>query len=359
MAVCPYCGTTTQAAVCPNCGRTLPGGENTMLLPPGTRLTGNLLTYEVETVLGKGGFGVTYRAKEQGTNREVAVKEYFPVRSAQRAPDLIMTAKSGMEEEFRRGLNRFSEEARMLASLRNLPSVVQVMDCFQHGGTAYLVMEFLDGEPTYRKAASMGGKIPAPELISKLRPLLDDLEQVHNAGVLHRDITPDNIMWMPDGTLKLLDFGSARSMEGSQSMTVQLKLGFAPVEQYLSHGQGPYTDVYALCATVYYLITGVMPQSAVERLDVDALQPPTSLGADLSGQEEAAILHGMRVQPRERTQTMAQLREELYLPGRETRETSVPSPAPTPEPPREPVNREPRKMSLLQRILGKIWSLFG
>ena len=342
MNYCPHCHQSSDEAFCPQCGQRLIPQEDNLSLPPGTLLRGTLYTYRLEQVLGQGGFGITYSAVNQERGERVAVKEYFPTRCALRTSDHSVIPKPGYEEELQSGLENFSGEARMLATLGNFPSVVRVMDHFQGMGTAYLVMEYLDGKPLHQKAAEMGGRIPAQELLPKLPPLLRDLAAIHRLGVLHRDITPDNIMWMPDGTLKLLDFGSARSMEGSKSMTVLLKQGFAPVEQYLTSGQGSYTDVYALCATLYYVLTGVMPPSAMNRLEQDGLQPISSFGVGLTEAQEQAIYHGMTVQPKQRTQTVEELAQELGLP-------SAPGPGPTPEP-------QPDPTPARRRERGQLWS---
>lgn len=337
MKYCPKCNQPGDGAFCTHCGTQLFTTQDNLGMSSGTVLEGTLYTYQLQKVLGQGGFGITYRALNRERGELVAVKEYFPVRSAVRAQDGTVQAKPGYEEEFRTGLESFSGEARMLASMEKVPSVVQVMDQFQKRGTAYLVMEYLDGIPLHEKAARMGGKIPPEELLPKLPPLLRDLAAIHRLGVLHRDITPDNIMWMPDGTLKLLDFGSARNVGGGNSMTVLLKQGFAPVEQYLTGGQGSYTDVYALCATIYFLLTGVMPTSALERLEHDDLQPPSHYCQGLTPQQEGAILRGMRVQPKERTQTVEELARELDI--QEPRPVIVdPKPAPV-----KPTARKPWK----------------
>ncbi len=279
-------------------------------LIPGTVLSGNLYTYRIVRVIGQGGFGITYECEQNGGGR-VALKEYFPMRWAIRQEDGSVAPKTGQENEYQTGLTRFSDEARMLAAFKPVPSVVQVMDCFQANGTAYLVMEYLDGMPLHTKLEERGGRIPAGELLPKLQPLLRDLEELHQAGFLHRDITPDNIMWMPDGTLKLLDFGSARRMEGNQALTILLKPRFAPVEQYTTKGQGPFTDVYGLCATIYYLLTGIIPPLSLNRLEEDELQAPTRLGVGLTDEEETTLLRGLAVQPKDRIQSMAQLSREL------------------------------------------------
>ena len=348
MERCPRCNHLAEGAVCPNCGFTLHPEEDSFCLPPGTCLTGTLYSYRLDRVLGQGGFGITYAAQNLTLDCPVAVKEYFPVRCALRGPDESALPKPGREAEYQSGLDSFTKEARMLASLGNFPSVVRVLDCFQAYSTSYLVMEYLDGTPLHQKAAQRGGRIPPEELLPKLPPLLRDLEAIHQLGVLHRDITPDNIMWMPDGTLKLLDFGSARTMGGNKSMTVMLKLGFAPVEQHLTHGQGPYTDVYALCATLYYLLTGVRPADAIDRLENDPLQPPTALGAALTPEEETAILEGMAVQPKKRIQSAEALAEALFPAG-----ASAPASPSDPAVPAE----GPIRQGVLQRLLDRLRKL--
>ena len=346
MNYCPHCHQSSDGAFCPQCGQRLIPQEDNLSLPPGTLLRGTLYTYRLEQVLGQGGFGITYSAVNQERGERVAVKEYFPTRCALRTSEHSVIPKPGYEEELQSGLENFSGEARMLATLGNFPSVVRVMDHFQGMGTAYLVMEYLDGKPLHQKAAEMGGRIPAQELLPKLPPLLRDLAAIHRLGVLHRDITPDNIMWMPDGTLKLLDFGSARTMGGNKSMTVMLKLGFAPVEQYLTHGQGPYTDVYAMCATLYYLLTGVQPVDAVDRLEEDRLRSPIELGAALTPEENAALLHGMEIQPKRRTQTAEALAAELFPAAPVPMAAPAPAPVQTSKVPAAP----PAAPSLFRRL---------
>lgn len=354
MNYCPHCHQASEGVFCPKCGQRLTQQEDNTSLPPGTVLSGTLYTYRLEQVLGQGGFGITYSAVNQERGERVAVKEYFPVRCALRTPEHTVIPKPGYEEEMKSGLDSFSGEARMLASLGNFPSVVRVMDHFQGMGTAFLVMEYLEGKPLHQKAAEMGGRIPARELLPKLPPFLRDLAAIHQLGVLHRDITPDNIMWMPDGTLKLLDFGSARSLEGNRSMTVLLKQGFAPVEQYLTSGQGSYTDVYALCATLYYVLTGVMPPSAMNRLENDELQPLASFGVDLTEDQEKAIYHGMTVQPKQRTQTVEELAQELGLVAQPQPESEPRFPDQTAQ-----IPSQPRQQSQKRSHPRMKWGIIG
>ena len=332
---CPHCMKPATGPRCPHCGGDMSWrGQKGIDLPVGTVLTGGngLRTYQLGAARGKGGFGITYVALEVNSGRRMAVKEYFPTRCAVRAGNEVdVQTMSGQEDVFRAGMNSFLDEGKMLLSQDDLPCVVHVIDYFQANGTAYLVMEYLDGVALHTQMAKMGGRIPVNELMPRLAPLLRDIGQLHQRGVIHRDISPDNIMWMPNGTLKLLDFGSARSMENGKSMTVLMKHGFSPIEQYRSKGQGPYTDIYALAATIYYCVTGVIPPAAVDRLEDDALQPPAALGAALTVDQETALLWALSLQPSARPQSMEEFASRLYK-G---------SPAPGPQDPVQPAYGNP------------------
>lgn len=298
MEYCPYCMHPVTGGYCQSCGKPTNWTPGEQQLPAGTMLDGSgLHRYLTGAAIGQGGFGITYIAVEPDSGKRVAVKECFPVQCATRGTNgICVEPKPGMAAQLQGALNSFLDEARLLAKQTALKSVVQVEDFFSTNGTAYLVMEYLDGV-TLSDKMQAEGRLPAQQLLSMLRPLMGDIGMLHASGIIHRDISPDNIMWMPDGSLKLLDFGCARSMEDGKSMSILLKHGFAPVEQYQTRGQGPWTDIYSLCATIYYCITGSLPTSAVERLEGDALKPPTELGADLTPKQEAALLWGMAVQP--------------------------------------------------------------
>lgn len=327
MEYCPYCMHPVTGGYCQSCGKPTNWTPGEQQLPAGTMLDGSgLHRYLTGAAIGQGGFGITYIAVEPDSGKRVAVKECFPVQCATRGTNgICVEPKPGMAAQLQGALNSFLDEARLLAKQTALKSVVQVEDFFSTNGTAYLVMEYLDGV-TLSDKMQAEGRLPAQQLLSMLRPLMGDIGMLHASGIIHRDISPDNIMWMPDGSLKLLDFGCARSMEDGKSMSILLKHGFAPVEQYQTRGQGPWTDIYSLCATIYYCITGYLPTSAVERLEGDALKPPTELGADLTPKQEAALLWGMAVQPTKRPQHIELLTGQLC-----------------PEKPNERKKREPAK----------------
>lgn len=281
-------------------------------LPSGYLLQGSRHSFRLERVLGKGGFGITYQGQETVSGIQVAVKEYFPnVCKPCRMPDGAIAPLSQYQRAYEQGKKSFLNEAAMLKALDEIPSVVRILDFFSANGTAYMVMEYLNGT-TLRKLVERDGPIPIRTLLPRLLPLMNDISAMHQRGVLHRDIAPDNIMWMPDNSMKLLDFGCARAMEDGRSMTVQLKPGFAPLEQYQTRGQGDYTDLYALCATIYYCITGLVPPSAPERIfalndnQADPLPHPSALGVHVSSDLENLLMWGLAVDPNQRPQTVEQ-----------------------------------------------------
>jgi len=316
--LCPSCMRPAQGGRCPHCGRQIRQENPAFLLPVGTGLwSGEGFHYLLGAALGQGGFGATYAGLELETGRRVAVKEYFPTRCAQRADDgAAVEPLHGMGEAYEGGRYSFVKEARVLSGLEGMPSVVQALAYLETNNTAYLVMEYLDGTPLHRMVDPKSGRrIPVEKLFPPLKKLLYDISLLHDQKVIHRDIAPDNIMWMSDGTLKLLDFGSARSMEDGKSMTVMLKHGFAPVEQYQSRGQGAYTDVYAMAATIYYCLTATVPAQSTERLlsaGSARLERPSALGAALTPEEEDALLWGLEVLPQARPQTMGEFARRLF-----------------------------------------------
>lgn len=288
-----------------------------ILLPAGSQLQDGRHTFVIDRVLGKGGFGITYRGRETASGREVAIKEYFPdICHPCRMTGGGIVPLPKLQAIYHQGKKSFMNEAAMLKALDDIPSAVGILAYFEANGTAYMVMEFLSGQ-TLRSMVEKNGPIPIGELMPRMLPLMKDIAAMHERGVLHRDIAPDNIMWMPDGTLKLLDFGCARAMEDGKSMTVQLKPGFAPLEQYQTQGQGDYTDIYALCASIYFCITGLVPPASPERvfaLDENCPDPlpwPKSLNIQIPEELEYLLMWGLSVYPSTRPQTMKQLTDRI------------------------------------------------
>lgn len=308
--LCPFCMQMTDAEVCPHCGKNTNYTGTSLHLPAGYVVHGKH-PYVLGAALGQGGFGITYVALDMVTQERVAIKEYFPTYCAGRTADHAVTAYPNQEDVFQKGKARFLDEARLLKSLSDLKSIVNVLDFFGFNNSAYLVMEFLEGD-SLKSHAQKHGKFPAQDFLGKLRPLMEDIDRMHHRGVVHRDIAPDNIILMPDGQMKLIDFGAARSFVGDKSMTVVVKKGFAPIEQYMRKGSSAYTDVYALAATIYYCITGTVPPDSAERAYEGALlKDPVALGADLSLSQKKAIEQALEVQPTKRTQSIFEFAKAL------------------------------------------------
>ncbi len=310
---CLICKKTIENATCPYCGY-----EETTEYDPHHLLAGTYLSsgkYSVGNVVGAGGFGVTYSAWDHALDRHVAVKEYMPGEFSTRMPgNTFITVYGGEKaEQFASGMDKFLDESRKLAKFTETPGIVQIYDCFQENNTAYIVMEYLEGE-TLAERIDREGKIPVKEAVDIMIPVLDALDTVHAEGIIHRDIAPNNIFFTNDGKVKLLDFGAARSATGthSKSLTVLYKEGYTAEEQYRSRGeQGTWTDVYAAAATLYKAITGITPEGAMERRLDDKLKAPSKTGIKIAGNVDTAIMNALNVSVKKRTQTAGQFRDEL------------------------------------------------
>jgi len=283
-------------------------------LPAGARLRG----YEILAVLGHGGFGVTYRARDTTLGRDVAIKEYLPTAVAIREDGTTVLPRStALADEFRWGRDRFLQEARTLAKLDGAPAIVRVFDFLEANGTAYMVMALLDGEPLERRLRR-DGCLSQPAIEGLLYPLLDGLAAVHAAGFLHRDIKPDNIMLDAKSAPTLIDFGASRApmAGGTTAMTAIFTPGYAAAEQFTSAKQGPWTDIYGLCATLYHAIVGRPPPSAFDRMVNDAYEPLAKLRpAGFSPAFLAAIDAGLKLRATDRPQSIAQWRPMLGHPS--------------------------------------------
>ncbi|MBI3770021.1 MAG: serine/threonine protein kinase [Deltaproteobacteria bacterium] len=281
--------------------------EHRGTLPPGYELE----EYRVESVLGRGGFGVTYLAHDSRLDQQVAIKEYLPCQFAVREVDSTVVPRSTADEaEFHRFLDRFLREARTLAKLRH-PNIVRVLRYFEGLGTAYMVMEYERGKSLGQILRELTAPADSAWICGWLLPLLDGLAAVHAANFLHRDVKPDNIFVRTDGTPLLLDFGAARSVAGESSgLTTVYTAGYAPIEQYSPDGkQGPWTDIYGMAAVLYRIITGKPPIEAPLRSQNDALVPAVRAG---TGRYDARLLApidwALRVDERARPQSVAEWR---------------------------------------------------
>jgi serine/threonine protein kinase len=305
------------------------GGHSGNALPVGHRLH----EFEITGLVGEGGFGIVYLAHDTQLERTVAIKEYMPGSLAARAQDLSVTVRSERHREtFTLGMRSFVNEAKLLASFDH-PALIKVYRFWEENGTAYMVMPYYQG-PTLKTWLREQKQSPDEAwLKGMLAPLLDALEVIHTDHCYHRDIAPDNILLLGPNKPLLLDFGAARRVIGdaTQALTVILKPGYAPVEQYAevpSMKQGPWTDVYALCAVLYATIIGKAPPPSVGRMMKDDMVPLVQAAAGrYSVPFLAAIDAGLTVHPEQRLQNVAALRERLFSnelpPGFE-----VPAPAP-------------------------------
>ena len=299
---------------CPHCGwveGTAP--ESPLHLPPRTILNEK---YLLGRVLGQGGFGITYLGWDINLNLKLAIKEYMPQDLASRAAgqSQIAAYTGTMSGQFDYGLEKFLQEARTLAQFDGHPNIVSVRDFFKANGTAYIVMSFLDGVDLKEFVEAQGGRLPYEKALSLIMPVLDALNEVHAANILHRDISPDNIFIKRNGQVLLIDFGAARQAISAKghSMSIILKPGFAPEEQYRSKGvQGPWTDLYAVAATMYRVTTGQMPPESLDRLAQDTLVPPSQLGVNLGANAEQALLRAMAIRAEDRFQRVRDFQDAL------------------------------------------------
>jgi len=299
---------------CPHCGYR-PGGppESPLQLLPGTILNDHLL---IGRRLGQGGFGITYIAYDLKTNRRLAVKEYFPLEISTRSQNhrTVNPLSQKNKKDLDYGLEKFAEEARLVARLKDHPGIVTVVDFFRANGTGYIVMEYVDGRTLKQYLTDHGNKIPFSEALSIMTQVMAALEKVHQAGILHRDVNPNNIYIEQDGNVKILDFGNAKQAMGEQSRSLSVVLTpcYAPEEQYRARGhQGAWTDIYSLGATFYRAITGQAPTESLERMQFDDLVPPSQLNIAIPARSEAALLKALAVRRENRFQTVAQFRDAI------------------------------------------------
>ncbi|MCI8447694.1 MAG: PASTA domain-containing protein [Eubacterium sp.] len=290
--ICRYCGYQKGTDV-----------KEAYYLLPGTVLKKK---YLIGRVLGYGGFGVTYIGWDHVLQRRVAVKEYLPSDFATRSyGSMRVTVFSGeAAQQFQAGLESFLFEARRLAKFNSVQETVDIYDCFEENGSGYIVMEYLDGV-TVKEVLRKRKRISVDQARAIALAVLRGLTAVHKEGIIHRDIAPDNIFLTKTSKVKILDFGAARYATAvqSKSLSVILKPGFAPEEQYRSHGvQGPWTDIYALGATLYCMITGKRPQESIQRLADDHLKPPSELGIPIDPNIENAIMNSLNVRQEYRIQ---------------------------------------------------------
>ncbi len=307
-----------QTSICPLCGyeQSTPPREAYHLMP-GTILQGR---YIVGKVLGYGGFGVTYIGFDAKLERVVAIKEFLPTTFATRLPGdthLTVYNSNNANEQFGSGLNSFVKEAQTLASFNGIPGVVDIYDTFVGNNTGYIVMQYLMGSDV-KHILNAQGPMQYDMARDIILSVCDTLMPIHAQNIIHRDISPDNIYITQNGEIKLLDFGAARyeSAVNSKSLSVILKSGYAPEEQYRSKGeQGPWTDVYALAATFYKMLTGNTPPDSMERAINDEIQEPSKYGVMMPPSAENALMNALHVNKSDRTNSIYEFKMAILNDG--------------------------------------------
>lgn len=301
---CVRCGMPLQAKVSP------PGA-----LPLGTVLVGRFMT---GVALGSGGFGITYIALDHETRERVAIKEYYPTSLCRRDHDGVQVSPISADAavEYERSLRSFQKEACTLYELREHPNIVKVRGRFETNGTAYFVMELLKGQDMRQFLRKGEGKLSMAGLYPRIAPVLGALAYAHSMGVYHRDLSPDNLYLCDDGNIKLIDFGAAHVdiLEFTRSYPGVRKAGYTPLEQNLSSDkEGPWTDVYAIAATMYFLLTGEAPPNCYDRLgERDCIVPPSGKGANITPQAEKVLLKALALKYQDRYRTINAFARELH-----------------------------------------------
>lgn len=306
--------------VCPHCGF-IPGTppKEAYHLYPGTILKNR---YLIGTTVGFGGFGITYRAWDQVLDKKVAIKEFYPNGIVNRVPGEknVIIYSGNRANEFQNGKVRFLAEARNMARFNTHPNIVNVYEFFEENNTAYIAMEFLEGLSYKQYLAAAGGKVPPQTAVAVVVSVLDALKEIHKVGIIHRDVSPDNIFMVPvepgsnNFKVKLIDFGAARFSTGEEEKTLSiiLKPGYAPPEQYRSKSkQGPWTDIYAVGAVLYRSVTGKMPDESVNRMVEDHLEQPMNLVSDIPQYLNDSIMRAMALNQELRFQNVDQFREAI------------------------------------------------
>lgn len=276
--------------------------------------------YVIEEVLGQGGFGITYLGTDTSLLCPVAIKEYFPSGIAgrdvtERKDYSLHVYGKEAKEEYEKGMRAFIAEARLLARFKEIEGIVKVHNFFQENGTAYIVMEYVEGQ-SVKQYIRRWGKLSAPEVLEMMAQAMHVLEAVHQQQFVHRDVSVDNFMISKEGRLVLIDFGAARYTNAldEKTRTMMCKQGFSAIEQYSTSGkQGPWTDVYGMCATMYYMLTGILPQNSTDRVLRDEVVSLVEMDEiDLSRNQKIAIMKGMEVDRLKRYQSMKELYQGVY-----------------------------------------------
>ena len=344
---CPHCMrelTGLRGGACPFCGfNAQKSPQPAEAMPRNTILNGK---YLVGDVLGRGGFGITYIGFDLSLESRVAIKEYYPSGAAMRREgesELYWSSSYKFHSSREDAKNYFLKEARRMARVENIPSVVRVRETFLANETAYIVMDYVEGE-TLKARLRREGPMTYTACYALLRPMMQDLCKIHRQGVIHRDISPDNIMIQGDGSVKLLDLGAAKDLnKHSDEVSVPVgKNGYSPMEQYLNNGRiGPWTDVYALCATIYYACYGKRVPQSLERLEQDTLRFDLPTREPIPPYVVGALRKGLAVRAADRTQSVDALLDQLEeeqttILGPARQPGAAPAPVPAAKPAKKP-----------------------
>lgn len=313
--ICLNCmlGEITPSGVCSVCGKTqLTHQVPSCALPLETIVHGR---YLVGGVLGQGGFGITYVSYDLVENRRVVLKELFPSFAVRRMPGQTEVSVYKNAGFFEKSRERFIQEAQMIYTFRSTPEIVDVYHIFIENNTGYYIMEYLNGQTLQHLLKQSGNLLPWEQMIPIVGDVTHALSVVHQNGSIHRDISPDNIFLTESGKTKLIDFGAARHFSSGKEMTEILKKGFAPWEQYHKNGkQGPWTDIYALAATIYLCLTGHLPPDAPARALQDTLQPLSAYGVTVPKPIEAALMQALAIRSEARFQSVDAFADALGIP---------------------------------------------
>lgn len=313
--ICLRCMKTSDAEeICPYCGREKAGQLTwSKALAPGTVLNNKIL---IGNILGKGGYGITYIGYDMLLEYPVAVKEFFPDEMVDRSEDGInvLVLDEVNDEEYQKETTAYLREARVLAEFSKFPGIVAIKDLFYQNNTGYLIMEYLENGNLRKYIDNHDGWLGVEESLKLMEPVVSILGKLHKSGLIHRDISPDNIMMDEDGSVKLIDFGGSKKLGFNNQQVFLGKWGFAPLEQMLSKlsQQGPWTDIYGICATLYCMMTGDIPPSSYERNEKDELIDIADYTITIDKRVAAAIMKGLSMDISMRQQSIEELYQDLY-----------------------------------------------
>lgn len=303
-----------EEEICPFCGKEKAGQLTwSKALAPGTILNNKIL---IGNILGKGGYGITYIGYDLLLEYRVAIKEFFPDEMVDRAEDgkTVLVLDEVNDEEYQKETTAYLREARVLAEFSKFPGIVAIKDLFYENNTGYLIMEFLENGNLRKYIDNHGGWLGVDETLKLMEPVISILGKLHQSGLIHRDISPDNIMMDEDGSVKLIDFGGSKKLGFNNQQVFLGKWGFAPLEQMLSKlsEQGPWTDIYGICATLYCMMTGDVPPASYERNEKDEIINLADYTITIDKKIADAIMKGLSMEISERQQSIEELYRDLY-----------------------------------------------